>query len=60
MRTVYLLAGLDWESSAARPQCLAFHQDPTSEARTKAHLSSLLENKYINYEEQEIVSFKQN
>ena len=60
MKSIYLVTGLGWESSAVRPQCLPFYYYPTSEARTTAHLFSLLENECIYYKEQEIVLFKQN
>lgn len=58
--SVYPTVGLGWESNAVRPQCLAVNWHPTSEARTNAHLFSLLESKYINDKEQKIVLFKWN
>lgn len=54
MKSVYLVIGLGWESSAVRPQCLAFYYYPTSKATTTAHLFSLLENEYIYYKKQKL------
>lgn len=58
-KSIYLMTSLGQESRAVGPQCLAFCPYSTLEERTNAHLFSLLENKCLNYKEQENVLLKQ-